>query len=328
MRAAWITLGVPDGDVMTVSDTIGLFIDDKVSKGFWGPRTVERGGDDLRFFAAAAPTAPIEVVSVQWVRRYLERMQAHGYALASQKTRYHMVVEFLGWCVRKRFLRRNPCELIDRSEKAWVGRRAQKNLGRGKTQLANLAETGAYLDAAQELPTAERRVAAALPLLCGSRSGEVRHILVRDVDFEAGKIWHRRVTERDNEVGVAWDVKTMAGTRTIDIPDILRADLKELCRDRRPTEFLFASKQAGGKPYDSKWLGRMVQRVCRAAGVTRVCTQGLRDTYSSIEAEYGRKSASDIGRLLGHADGGQTAKRHYIGAPEHRPALKVVKGGK
>ena len=328
VKAAWITLGVPEGDVTTVIDAVALFTDEKVDKGFWGDRTVDRSGADLRFFAAAAPSAPIEVVNVQWIRSYLERLQVHEYALASQKTRYHTIVEFLGWCVRKRFLRANPCDLIDRSEKPWVGRRAQKKLGRGKPQLANLGEAGSYLGETRKLPTPARRVAAALPLLCGSRPGEVLHLLVRDVDFEAGKIWHRDIDEADNEVGIAWNVKTMAGTRTTDIPDVLQEDLKELCRDRKPTEFLLASKRTGGKPYEYKWLNRMVQRVCKAAGVTIVCTQGLRDTYSSIEAEHGRKNAADVGKLLGHADGGQTAKRHYIGAPEHRAALKVVEGGR
>ena len=328
VKAAWIALGVPDGDVTTVIDAVELFTDEKVGKGFWGERTVGRSGGDLHFFAAAAPAAPIEVVNVRWIRSYLERLQEHEYALASQKTRYHTIVEFLGWCVRKRFLRANPCDLIDRSEKPWVGRRAQKKLGRGKPQLANLCEAGAYLSETRELPTAARRVAAALPLLCGSRPGEVLHLLVRDVDFEAGKIWHRDIDEAENEVGIVWNVKTMAGTRTIDIPDILRDDLKELCRDRRPTTFLFASKRAEGKPYEYKWLNRMVRRVCEAAGVTVVCTQGLRDTYASIEAEHGRKNASDVGKLLGHGDAGQTAKRHYIGAPQHRPALKVVEGGR
>ena len=155
VRAAWIALGVPQGEVMTVTDAVEHFIDEKADKGFWGDRTVGRSGGDLSFFAAAAPTAPIEVVNVQWIRSYLERLQEHEYALASQKTRYHTIVEFLEWCVRKRFLRANPCKLIDRSEKPWVGRRAQKMLGRGKRQLANLGEAQAYFGETRKLPTAE-----------------------------------------------------------------------------------------------------------------------------------------------------------------------------
>ena len=37
-------------------------------------------------------------------------------------------------------------------------------------------------------------------------------------------------------------------------------------------------------------------------------------------------TAPEIGRFLGHADGGHTARRHYIGASAHEPALKLIKG--
>ncbi len=38
-------------------------------------------------------------------------------------------------------------------------------------------------------------------------------------------------------------------------------------------------------------------------------------------------STAEIATLIGHADQGQTAKEHYIGVPEHRPALQVLDGG-
>lgn len=147
-----------------------------------------------------------------------------------------------------------------------------------------------------------------------------------DVDFTAGKIWSRDIDE-DEDIPVEWNVKTAAGRMTVDIPVPLRADLELLCLGRQPSEFVLPSarnKDMKGGPHDRKWLNRLVHRVCVAAGTKDVCAHGLRDTYTSLMAALGSKSAAEIAKLVGHDDDGQTAKRHYIGVPEHRPALKIL----
>ena len=80
--------------------------------------------------------------------------------------------------------------------------------------------------------------------------------------------------------------------------------------------------------FERKWLNRAVKKVCEEAGVRVVCAHGLRDTFTSIQREKGRAKAKDIAEMIGHADDGKTAERHYIGAAEHQPALEVIRGGK
>jgi integrase len=315
-------LNVTDRLAPTVADVVERFIAHKVDLGFWSQRTVERTGADLRSFANAMPDAPIDIVNVRWVRGFLERNAEHS--LAYQRSRYHAVAEFLGWCVRKGYLKGNPCDGVDRSEKPWVGKRARRRLGRGKPQLSNQAEVIAYLAEATRLKTAVRRVAAALPLLCGLRSGETRHLQVWDVDFGGGKLWVRDVDDDDNVVDIAWGVKTAAGRRTVDIPVALVSELTALCQGRAADAFLFRSNRVKGRPYSRQWLNRMVTGVCERAGVRIVGPHGLRDTWSTLQAQLARLSAPDIGKLLGHADEGATAKRHYIGVPGHSAALRLV----
>ena len=79
-----------------------------------------------------------------------------------------------------------------------------------------------------------------------------------------------------------------------------------------------------GQPLGETWIWKVVRKVCVAAKTRIVCPHGLRDTYSTIIAALSGAAAPDIGRLLGHADAGRTARRHYIGEPEHRKALKLV----
>jgi integrase len=304
------------------------FIDHKRKTQAWDQRTFERTGADLRRFAAEQPDSPIALVGVPWVRSYLGRIA--DLALASQRSRFHAVSEFLGWCEKRGYLKSNPAKALDRSELPWVGKRARRKVGRGKPQLRNGAEVGAYLKAAAALDSPKDRVAAVLPLLTGLRSGAVRHLRVADVDFVAGRIWSRDIDE-DEDLPVEWDVKTAAGRMTVEIPELVLPDLRALCGGGAPNSFVFPSnrnKDMKGGPHDRKWLNRLVHRVCRAAGTKDVCAHGLRDTYTSLMAALGSKSAAEIAKLVGHDDDGQTAKRHYIGVPEHRPALTVLDGGR
>ena len=153
------------------------------------------------------------------------------------------------------------------------------------------------------------------------RSGEVRHLQVGDCDFVLGKLWIRD-DEVDNDDG--WNVKSASSRRTVDIPARLVDDLMLLCDGQRPDDFVFRSSwSTSGGAFDRKWLNRMVGEVCRTAGTKRVTAHGLRDTFASIVTELGKRSIDDVGLMLGHADKGQTAKRHYIGAPTHQPALDL-----
>lgn len=325
MKACLIDLGVPQEKVVTVTDAIEMFVDEKRVAEAWSERTFERTPADLRFFAAAAPESPVSLVNVAWVRAYIDRLNQGVPALSSRKTRYDAVAGFLAWCERRKLIRENPCRSIDRTEKPWLGKRAKRLRGRGKTPLRGGDEFAAYLDACKALPRARDRVAAALPVLTGLRSGAIRHLRVADVDFRLGRIWSRPIDD-DEEIDVAWDTKSASSRMTVDLPAVLRDDLEALCRGRAHNEFVFESrrhKSGSPGPFDRKWLNRLVKRVCEAAGTRIICAHGLRDTYSSAMAALAGKSAVEIAALLGHDDEGETAKQHYIGVPEHRPALEL-----
>lgn len=324
VKACWLDLGIPLNREFSITDAIDGWLKQKKETESWGKRTFERTAADVRFFAAANPDAPMKGVNVQWVQKYLERLS--HLALASRQSRYHAVAEFLSWAVRKGHLSRNPCDLIDPVELPWRGKRARRKLGRGKPQLRNVGEVEKYLAAAATLPKTLERVAAVLPVLCGLRSGEVRHVRVADCDFGAGRIWIRDIEGDDEDEVEGWDVKSAAGRRTVDLPEHLAHDFAALVDGKRPEDFVFGSNRRPGEARERKWLNRLVQRVCEKAEVRVICAHGLRDTHTSILAELGQRSAADIARLVGHADQGKTAKKHYIGTPEHRPALRLVAG--
>ena len=305
---------------MPVELAVAAWIDWKVDRGRWCERTVKRTGLlDLRDFVLLDPRRQVGTIEVSHLYRYL-RAVAH-LALATQRSRYHSVCEFLGWAWRRGLVASNPCKMLDKEDLPWCGRHAAQLIGRGKRQLRNVAEVERYLKACNQLCDLAERAASQLPLLTGMRSGEVRNLRAADIDLELGRIWVRPCAS-DGADG--WNVKTAASRRTVGLPKDLRPELTALVLDLPATALLFARprpKAGQSLMRHSSWLEKLVTRVCAVAGLDPVSPHGLRDTYASLCSELGGLQAPDVGRLLGHADRGRTAKKHYIGSPEAQPSL-------
>jgi integrase len=225
----------------------------------------------------------------------------------------------------------------------WATKTGVKALGRGKDQLRNESEARTYLDAALELTaayntpeavfdavSAERRVAACLPLLCGLRSGEVLHLRVGDIDLGSATGYIR-----DGATFGDWHVKTASATRTFQIPPVLRQDLVLLTNGQVADKYLMRDRLGTGDntPHTKGWLNDLVHHVCdiarvglgsSATPVKIVTAQGLRGTYASLLRVALEMHVGDIATALGHADAGRTATRHYIGAAEKAPVLRLI----
>ena len=258
---------------------------------------------------------------------FIAKMKLAGNALGYQKTRYFTICEFLGWCVRRGWLKDHPDDFLDAEDKPWRGKRAQRLMGRGKPQLRNKAEMRRYLETASELPETVDRIVTQLPLLTGMRSGEVLHLQAADIDFEDDRIWVRDL-EGGEGTNEGWSVKTANSRRSVTLPPTLVRDLEELCAGMTPEALLFESSREPGRPWGEAWLRRRVKRVCEASGTKLVPPHGLRGTYMSALADQARTAVADIATVVGHADRGATARRHYIGVPAHQPALQVIRGGR
>ena len=94
--------------------------------------------------------------------------------------------------------------------------------------------------------------------------------------------------------------KTQAGNRRLSIPEALRDHFAALCAGKLPTEPLFAQDRPGPKkPRSTTSLHRAVQRICKAAGVTMICTHSLRGMNAELQLEGG--IAEDVlAKSLGH----------------------------
>lgn len=251
-------------------------------------RGLLRTTDRDRPIASLTPTAARALLDRRQAERSVDT--AIGELVAAQG--------FAAWCVRRGWLRRDPFADLE-----VTGSRA-----RGKAQL-RIEEARRFVDAALGEGSREG-LAAAIALLMGLRASEITDRQVRDVDDGGRVLWIERA-------------KTRKGDRHLEVPEVLRAPLLDLCGDRPGDAQLFAGA-------DRHWVGYHVRRICRAAKVPEVCPQALRGTQSSIAATA--VSVEHVAIALGHT-GPAITRRHYLGkgAEERgrgKAALKVLTGGK
>lgn len=289
----------------------------------WSGETAKRQELDLGLFVRLDPSCPIADVGLSHIWRWLGAV-AH-LRLATQRSRFASIVQFLDWCVRKKLLDVNPARLLELDEKPWTSAKGKKQINAGKRQLPNMDAVVQFCRAANTIRDVQTRVAVQLLLLCGMRSGEVRNLRAGDVDVLLGRIWVRPCDDDTDGPAEAWDVKTASSRRTVTLPALLRSDLERLCKGKATTQLLFPRPRAAkrGVMRHANWLIKAVGRVCDAAGLRRVCPHGLRGTWASIQAAKG-SGLADISVELGHAAyGGQRVlKEHYLGTPQHADALE------
>jgi integrase len=210
---------------------------------------------------------------------------------------------FLDWCVRKRWLRSNPAAAIEP-----VGQKAQgkdqHRISEARRFLAHALEAAGQGDLAA--------IAAVAAMLQGMRASEVTDLLVRDVDDGATVIWVTRG-------------KTRSAVRQLEVAEPLQPLLAQLVAGRGGGDRLFGD-------VDRHWLRHHVQRLCREAKVPEITTHALRGMHATIRVRAGL-TAAEVAAVLGQADTGATARRHYI-APgaeqqaQQRATMKLLQGGR
>lgn len=292
--------------------------------GRWSGGTMKRQELDLGLFVRLDPQRPISDVGLQHIWRWLGAV-AH-LRLATQRSRFQTIVQFLDWCVRRKLLAENPARLLEVDEKPWTARRGKRQISAGKRQLPNMEAVVRFCRQANTIRDIQTRVAVQLLLLCGMRSGEVRNLRAGDIDVLLGRIWVRPCDDdKVDGPGEAWDVKTASSRRTVTLPSLLRSDLERLCKSKAPTQLLFPRPRAekrGAVMRHANWLIKAVARVCDGAELPRVCPHGLRGTWASIQAAKG-SGLQDISAELGHSAFGppRVLKQHYLGSAPHEVAL-------
>jgi integrase len=148
-----------------------------------------------------------------------------------------------------------------------------------------LPEEEPRLMAQLKWPRAHLKPAVIVALGTGMRMGEQLRMKRHQPDF-----LRNIVTARNTKNG-----------RPRDIPmnDGVRETLAELCRDKRPDDYIFVSPKKKGSCL--KETKRGFHTACRLAGIEGLIWKDLRATFGTRLAEIGC-DAFTIAQLLGHSD--------------------------
>ena len=223
-------------------------------------------------------------------------VDTHRNCLAEART-------FLKWCIAKeqRFISRNPLDGVE-----GTGKRKH-----GKEQL-RIDEARKWLAKAIELAEEETgAVAAMASLLMGLRCSEIISRTVRDLDDDGRLLW------------IPYS-KTDAGRRTLEVPEVLRPYLVELGRDKLPGALLFDY-------HTRNWPRHWVKRICKEAGVPRVCAHAMRGLHATLAVRAGI-AAHAVASQLGHESFSTTAQSYAdastVKQAAQQQALRVLEGGR
>ena len=210
----------------------------------------------------------------------------------SVATRRHdslLLRRFGAWACKAKYVRENP----------FVGLMPAGKVNVGKVHLTTdervkwVQECEAAIAAGSDLA-----LAALFCLYRGTRAAEILNRQVSDVDDGGTKL-------------IISNAKTKAGNRRLSIPEALRGHFAALCAGKSPTDPLFAQTRPGPKKFRrTASLHRVVQRICKRAGVKQICTHSLRGMNAELQLEGGT-SEDVVAKSLGHTSIRMT-KTHYI----------------
>jgi len=279
-------------DTISLSDALELYREYQLEKGN-KEGSVTTTGYRLRSFFTNQDELVVRISPARGQRLYDDlckrtKVDTHRNTLAEAKT-------FMNWCVRKKWIRRNPLTEIEGK-----GKRNE-----GKEQL-RINEARKWIAAAfEEVEAGNRTALAALcALYLGLRASEILLRIARDVDDDGRILWIP-------------DGKTKKAKRLLEIPEPLQAPLRKLVEEKQPRERLFDG--------DKDTLLKCVKRICRKAKVPQVCTHSMRGLHSTLAADMG-VTGRVIAEALGHASFATTKKHYAKGDALQRAGQRRVRG--
>jgi len=134
------------------------------------------------------------------------------------------------------------------------------------------------------------------------RSGELRGLQWRDVDWQAGTVTVRRSLQRLDGTFRALEPKTAKSRRTLPLPEVALQALRDHRQQQAavPVSGAYIFCQADGQPLHPTTARRALQTVLRDAGLPAMPFHALRRTAASLLLAQGTHPRV-VMELLGHS---------------------------
>jgi len=308
---------LPDPGKRTLNDLLEAWLEVKA------PTLKERTLADYQeicqnYISPALGTLRLDKVTPDRIQRLCARWQRMGKARTALKC-YRALAQALDQATQWGWLAHNPCERIE----APRYRPQRKTLWALDELQAFLAGTRAHWLYPFWL----------VAVSTGARVGELLALEWGDVDWEQGALAIRRSAQRLAGQRVVTGPKTLAGIRTITLPQEVLATL----RDWRSTQeaqrlwlgpnwqggdFIFTTPK--GQPLSASTVEYVLSRECRHLGLPPMTPHGLRHLHASLLLAAGLPVPL-VSKRLGHANPGVTMAiyAHALGKDD-RAATEAI----
>lgn len=276
---------------MSLAEAVDLYLDGELrTERKLRESTIDEARARLNPLIRLAPDL-ISAVEPAHIKQRLAQLPS----VASRKGTRARMNDFFNFAVEAKLVRTNPCDGI---------------VVKGKADSAKVALTrvearalDAHLWAEVKDGGADAEAASAVVLLLyfGLRVSELLRLQARDIDLMSGGA----------VLSVERQAKTKKGLRDMEVPQKVVTLLEGLTSDRNLTDWIWPSARARSGHRGKTWLLKATRRLCKKAGVTVVCPQGLRATHGRLARKAG-ETAHAIQAQLGHEDV-RTSVESYIG---------------
>lgn len=276
------------------------------------PRTVELYRYLLR--AHIAPTLgdkSLSDIKDAHVRRWRKKLLDSGTSEVTVAKAYRLLKAIMGTAVDDQIIKRNPCRIKGAGEEKSPERAALT-----VQQVYRLAD----------VIEPRYRALVLLAAFSGLRWGELVGLQRHDLDLDAGTVRVERQLIPITGQGLVFAApKSLAGRRTVVIPDLILDDLREHIKDfaqNGDDGLIFAGPDDG--PFrNSNFNRRIWPHALRKAGLPKIHFHDLRHTGNALAANAGA-SIRELMERMGHASTRAAMRyQHSTMERQHEVARKL-----
>lgn len=264
----------------------------------------------------------IGTITPQDIQKLLSDQCKLGFSVSSIKKIYNLLGEFFRYVTAIREINQNPMSMVKMPHESNIQYQPKE------MEVLTVEEMKQVVSVCEEpgkrgLPFYRYGEAIILLFLTGLRSGEVRGIQEKDIDFERRVLHiHTNVTyAKDRESGgiqyLIGDVKTKKSNREIPLNDravlAIQRLLNTTCNHK--TGYLLCT--ASGKIVTHSHLQRCYSAILKRAGIRHMGLHSTRHTFATVvlkDAED-KGQIKEVSELLGHSQV-STTYEYYIKASD------------
>lgn len=294
------------------------------------PTTYDRVESTFKYHIKNEPLGRMQIgtITPQDIQKLLSDQCKKGFSVSSIKKIYNLLGEFFRYVTAIREINQNPMTMVKMPHESNIQYQPKE------MEVLTVEEMKRVVSVCEKPgnrgePFYRYGEAVILLLLTGLRSGEVRGIQKKDIDFERRVLHiHTNVTyAKDRENGgiqyLIGDVKTKKSNREIPLNDravlAIQRLLNTTCNHK--TGYLLCT--ANGKIVTHSHLQRCYSAILKRAGIQHMGLHSTRHTFATVvlkDAED-KGQIKEVSELLGHSQVSTTYEYYIKASDEDKRSL-------